>query len=103
MTVHPDIDVRDLEKTTPQDIENWERRFYQETDKQSLRIRILRKTMYAGAKYEILPAYDGCHVDKNGEPLPEIGIFGLMAMTVAFPYYCVRESLVSARRRMPKD
>jgi hypothetical protein len=100
MTVHEDIDVSDLEKITPEGMQQWEGDFYNKVNEQGLGRRIIDKTKYAGIKYEILPAYDGCHVDKNGEPLPEIGIFGLIAMTVAFPYYCVRETLATVRKRI---
>lgn len=99
MTVHEDIDIRELEKMTPEEIEKREREFLEKINKLPLSKRIIAKTKYAGGKYDPLPAYDGCHVDKNGEPLPEIGLFGMFIMTGALPYYAVKESIVSLRKR----
>ena len=64
-----------------------------------MKLRIIAKTKYVGGKYEIFPVHDGCYVDRNGEPLPEIRLFGMFIMTGALPYYALKESIVSLRKR----
>lgn len=95
-----DIDVRDLEKITPEESERNYKALMTEANTLPYLQRVSWKTELTGARWEILPAYDGCYVDKRGRPIPEIGIFGLIAMTIALPYYAAREALVSLRRRL---
>jgi hypothetical protein len=99
MTVHEDVDMSEIRKLTPEEIDRREREYLEKINNLPLPKRIWAKTKYVGGKYDPLPAYDGCHVDKHGEPMPEIGIFGMFIMTGALPYYAVKESIVSLSNR----